>query len=73
MDSKINKTPKINHFVGILGSALLCLLVTALFARSAFMYGVIMWGGLAINCGFVLYDTQMICEKRRRGDTDYIW
>ena len=24
-------------------------------------------------CGFVLYDTQLIVEKRRRGDDDYIW
>lgn len=33
----------------------------------------ILWGGLAINVAFVLYDTQLIAEKRRRGDTDYIW
>ncbi|XP_013386111.1 probable Bax inhibitor 1 [Lingula anatina] len=29
--------------------------------------------GLIIMCGFVLYDTQLIVEKRRRGDTDFIW
>ncbi|VBB29955.1 unnamed protein product [Acanthocheilonema viteae] len=29
-------------------------------------------GAFAINCTLVLYDTQLICEKRRRGDTDYI-
>ena len=28
--------------------------------------------GLAIMCGFVLYDTQLIVEKCRRGDVDYI-
>jgi len=33
----------------------------------------VIWGGLAINCGFVVYDTQLISEKCRRGDRDYIW
>jgi FtsH-binding integral membrane protein len=28
--------------------------------------------GLALMCGFVLFDTQMIVVKRRMGDTDYI-
>ena len=28
--------------------------------------------GLAVMCGFVLYDTQLIVEKRRRGEEDYI-
>lgn len=56
--------------LGILSSAMLCLLITALFSRSAYMHGLILWGGLAINCGYVVYDTQLIAEKRRRGDTD---
>lgn len=59
--------------LGILSSALFCLMITSIFARSEMMYGFILWGGLAINCGFVVYDTQLIAEKRRRGDTDYIW
>ena len=29
--------------------------------------------GLFVFCAFVLYDTQLIVEKRRRGDDDYIW
>ena len=28
--------------------------------------------GLAMFCGFVLYDTQLIVEKCRQGDCDYI-
>ena len=31
-----------------------------------------LWGGLLIFCGFVVYDTQAIIEKRRRGDKDAI-
>ncbi|KAH7728602.1 Uncharacterized protein family UPF0005 containing protein [Aphelenchoides avenae] len=67
------ESTKFLHLGGILSSAMLCLLITALFSRSAYMHGLILWGGLAINCGYVVYDTQLIAEKRRRGDTDYIW
>uniref|UniRef100_A0A914R6J9 Bax inhibitor 1 n=1 Tax=Parascaris equorum TaxID=6256 RepID=A0A914R6J9_PAREQ len=38
-----------------------------------FMMMTVLWMGLAITCALILYDTQLICEKRRRGDTDYIW
>lgn len=48
-------------------------MVTALFAHSPFMQTTIIWMAFGINCLLVLYDTQLICEKRRRGDTDYIW
>uniref|UniRef100_F7GFL1 Transmembrane BAX inhibitor motif-containing protein 6 n=2 Tax=Monodelphis domestica TaxID=13616 RepID=F7GFL1_MONDO len=29
--------------------------------------------GLAIICGFILFDTQLIIEKYENGDKDYIW
>ena len=32
-----------------------------------------MYLGLLIFCGFVLFDTQMIIERKERGDDDYIW
>uniref|UniRef100_A0A7E4VQ16 Bax inhibitor 1 n=1 Tax=Panagrellus redivivus TaxID=6233 RepID=A0A7E4VQ16_PANRE len=67
------ESTKFLHLGGFLGSALLCLLLTSFFARSQFMYTAILWGGLAINCGFVLYDTQLIAERKRRGDNDYVW
>ena len=66
------ESTKFLHLGGMLGAGLLCLLFTSIFARSQFMYSMIMWGGLAINCGFVLYDTQLIAERKRRGDNDYI-
>uniref|UniRef100_A0A0K0E540 Bax inhibitor 1 n=2 Tax=Strongyloides stercoralis TaxID=6248 RepID=A0A0K0E540_STRER len=61
------------HLGGTLVSASFALLFTTLFFRSTFLNGAIIWGGLLINCGFILYDTQLICEKRRMGSDDYIW
>ncbi|KAI6182111.1 Bax inhibitor 1 [Aphelenchoides bicaudatus] len=57
---------------GFLSTGLLVLLITSFFARYQAVHGIILWGGLIINSGFILYDTQLICEKRRRGDTDYV-
>jgi len=67
------ESTKFLHLGAILSSAMLCLLITSFFARYEAVHSIILWGGLAINCGFVVYDTQLIAEKRRRGDTDYIW
>uniref|UniRef100_A0A0K0FUT5 Bax inhibitor 1 (inferred by orthology to a human protein) n=1 Tax=Strongyloides venezuelensis TaxID=75913 RepID=A0A0K0FUT5_STRVS len=61
------------HLGGTLVSASFALLFTTLFFRYTFLNGAIIWGGLLINCGFILYDTQLICEKRRMGSDDYIW
>ncbi|TRY62090.1 hypothetical protein TCAL_12255 [Tigriopus californicus] len=43
-----------------------------LFFQSQLIFQVYLWGGLLLFCGFIVYDTQMIIEKRRRGDKDFI-
>ncbi|GMR53046.1 hypothetical protein PMAYCL1PPCAC_23241, partial [Pristionchus mayeri] len=58
---------------GSLMSATFWLLMVSIFARWLFPVFFILLAGLAISCGFVLYDTQLIVEKNRRGDHDYIW
>lgn len=64
----------------MLGSTLLsALLFLALirfvnvFARSEALFDLQLYGGLLVFCGFVLFDTQLIVEKRRHGDDDFIW
>lgn len=44
-----------------------------IFFQSRFMFQLNLYAGLIMMCGFVLYDTQLIIEKRRNGDTDFIW
>ncbi|CAD5205614.1 unnamed protein product [Bursaphelenchus okinawaensis] len=64
---------KFLHLGGILSAALLALAITSIFGRfSASVHPILIWGGLLINSAFIVYDTQMIAEKRRRGDTDYV-
>jgi FtsH-binding integral membrane protein len=61
---------------GILFSGLSCLMLLSLsnlFMRSQMLFEVNLYLGFFIMCGFILYDTQLIVEKRRRGDNDYIW
>lgn len=36
------------------------------------MFQVNLYIGLAVMCGFIVYDTQLIIEKARRGDKDYV-
>ncbi|CAD6194798.1 unnamed protein product [Caenorhabditis auriculariae] len=62
-------TTKFIHLGGTLASASLVLLISAFFAP----YKLILFAGLALTVGFILYDTQMIVEKNRRGDDDYVW
>lgn len=61
---------------GFLLSALswMCLLTLMnIFFQSRMIYDFNVYGGLLVFCGFVLYDTQLIVEKARSGDDDYIW
>ncbi len=43
-----------------------------IFFQSQLLFQAYIWGGLLLFCGFVMWDTQMIIEKHRRGDRDYI-
>ncbi|XP_050050197.1 probable Bax inhibitor 1 isoform X1 [Dermacentor andersoni] len=43
-----------------------------LFMGSFFLFQTNLYLGVALFCGFVLYDTQLIIEKRKRGERDYI-
>ncbi|CAG9533561.1 unnamed protein product [Cercopithifilaria johnstoni] len=63
---------KFLHLGGIITSGLFFIMITAVFSHSVFMHTTCLWLAFVINCALVLYDTQLICEKRRRGDTDYI-
>jgi len=54
-------------------SLLLLMSVANLFLGIQIAHKAILILGLVIMCGFILYDTQLIIEKRRMGDDDYIW
>lgn len=43
-----------------------------IFFGSQLLFQAYLYLGLALMCGFVLYDTQLIIEKRRLGDKDFI-
>ncbi|XP_050344857.1 probable Bax inhibitor 1 [Nymphalis io] len=43
-----------------------------LFMQSHFLYQVHLYLGLMLMCGFVLFDTQLIIEKRRMGNKDFV-
>ncbi|EDO45792.1 predicted protein [Nematostella vectensis] len=61
---------------GTLASGLSILLLLGfvnIFVGSFFIYQLHLYGGLLLFCGFVMYDTQLIVEKHRNGDKDFIW
>jgi FtsH-binding integral membrane protein len=67
---------KFLYLGGMLMSALSTLFWVTLVGIFAGSYAILqanLYIGFLVMCGFILYDTQMIMEKRRRGDTDYIW
>lgn len=44
-----------------------------IFFQSQMIWDLYLHAGLLIFCAFVLYDTQLIVEKKRNGDDDFIW
>ncbi|XP_035653124.1 probable Bax inhibitor 1 isoform X2 [Oncorhynchus keta] len=61
---------------GTLTSGLSILLLVSflnMFLGSVMLFKAHIYLGLAIMCGFVLFDTQLIIEKAEMGDKDYIW
>jgi len=64
------------YFGGLIGTGMtvmLCLSLANIFMGSRLLYSAELYLGLAVMCGCVLYDTQLIVEKSRRGDDDFIW
>ena len=62
-----------------LGSILLSILSTLtalslmnIFLGSRLIFDMNLYVGLALCCGFIVYDTQIIMEKARGGDRDYV-
>ncbi|XP_065348244.1 bax inhibitor 1 [Cloeon dipterum] len=54
-------------------NVMLLLLTLSIFTGTyAFMFNANVYLGLLAMCGFVLFDTQLIVEKRLMGDDDYI-
>lgn len=53
-------------------SSMLILSLANIFFGSYLLYQVHLYLGLLLMCGFVLYDTQLIVEKRRNGDKDFV-
>jgi len=53
-------------------SMLLIMSIINLFVRSQLLFQMHIYLGFFLVCVFIIYDTSLIIEKRRRGDTDYI-
>jgi len=53
-------------------SSLIFLSFLNIFFRSQLLFQAHLYLGLAIFCGFIMFDTQFIIEKARRGDKDFI-
>lgn len=76
MASLMTNDRKFLYLGGLLMSGVSLLLFMSLvniFIGSRFVFEVELYLGLGIFCLFVLYDTQLIVEKARFGDRDYIW
>lgn len=43
-----------------------------IFFRSTLLFQAHIWIGLAVFCGFIMFDTQVIIRKARNGDKDFV-
>jgi len=60
---------------GLLGSGtsiLLVLSLMSLFGRSELLFNINLYLGLALACGYILYDTQLIVARAQNGETNYV-
>lgn len=53
-------------------STLLLLSIANILFGSQLIFQAYLYIGLFLMCGFILYDTQVIVEKRRHGDRDFV-
>ncbi|XP_017773368.1 PREDICTED: bax inhibitor 1 [Nicrophorus vespilloides] len=53
-------------------NSMVLLSLANLFFGSQWLFQVHLYLGLIMMCGFVLYDTQLIIEKRRQGSRDFV-
>jgi len=44
-----------------------------IFMRSTFIFNGLLYVGLVVFCGYVMFDTQLIIEKAALGNQDYVW
>ncbi|GFO20834.1 Bax inhibitor-1 protein [Plakobranchus ocellatus] len=72
----LNRNRTFLYMGGFLMSGLMWLTLMGflnIFFGSRMIFDFYIYGILALFSAFVLYDTQLIVEKRRRGDDDFIW
>jgi len=75
LSALVSRRGEFLYLGGILSTLLIVLLVlslTRVIFASVFMHQCYLFLGIIAMCGFILYDTQMIVEKRMLGDTDYV-
>lgn len=76
LSALVTRSRSFLYLGGSLLSALSILTVMSLvniFARSEIVFTAELYLGLVIFCVFILYDTQLVIEKKRNGDDDFIW